>query len=728
MTNFDQVVFIRHLGTNAPKLLPESEYRLGLPMLESPILLPLPCNEHDSPSSNAASPVQFIKEYIEKSLNTPPGFPVSVAAEHYKRQRLIEEILESEVEYVQMLKILQSCFLDVLTINDYIPMQELNKVVSRLLPQHENMCAQLDKLVEGSIKRFDESTELNWSDLSLTSWDHLELCENVSRLLATEAIAVDLYRDYVQYYNQVSHLLTRMGQESQDRLLFAILFRIELCLPKYYSRTSQQGYKRDFSFRAMIQMPINRITKYRLFLESMVYLTEHPSITDLKRLDDTQCEKLANKIKVYMEQMYAAMKEINEPKSDTAQDLPLTLIQNRLSFDLPEERLPIEAMGSCCIKGCFAVAWPTMDETSFTTGSYRSRYLNTLYKSKRSLSIESDQLGVFLFETYLVLAEIPNLQRTPIYEWPVKFALRLSNCRLVDVKSQVGSELEDVGMFSSYSNTLKIQFDYDFKLWEILVFLRDESEFQSWYKELDVCISKLGERVDEMRRMPRQESVTQSTLESTLHFSDSTTFPEQMVPFISYDESLSGRFDRARTFKRRANNCAGYCYNGEVAKVEVEFRDSLMEYSPASTWFMRGSSSRLDLRPDSSSRSVLTCNGGGGGDAGAFSSDPWAFNAVFTRWKRVQVERGMCEVWSPQLEKVSVAAEQQDPGDVEGMGNSTNSATMRTETTALIRAASDNLITTQPQTAPVRASTFRSTRWSIKRVFSRRRSRRMLRP
>ncbi|SCU98488.1 LAFA_0G18250g1_1 [Lachancea sp. 'fantastica'] len=683
--------------THKYKTLPPTHSRLQ--MLESPVLVPRG-PENDSSSSNAASPVQFIKEYIEKTLNTPPGLPVSVATEHYKRQRLIEEIIESEREYVQMLHILQTCFLDVLSINDYIPMQRLSKVVVKILPLHENLCRQLEREVGQSIKRFDESTEPNWSDLSMTSWDHMELCQRFAFLLATEAIETDQYRDYVHYYNQVSHLLTRMGQESQDRLLFAVLFRIELCLPKYYAKTSQQGYKRDFSFRAMIQLPINRITKYRLFLESLVYLTEHPTITDLKRLDESTCAAIAESIQEYLKQMYSTMKRINEPNSNTAKDLTLTLIQNRLSFDSPDERLPIEAMGSCSARGCFAVVWPVTDDSASTSGSYRSRYFNPSYRSKRSLSIESDQFGVFLFDTYLVLAEVPSMQRTPICEWPIKFALRLSNCRLVDVVSEMESQSDDLGLFSNCENSLKIQFDYDFKLWEILIFFRDPAESNAWRKELDECMNRVYTNGEELQRLSRQESVTQSTLESTLHFSDTTTFPEQMVPYISYNETLSGRFDRAKTaktVKSGAANCAGFCYRGEMASVEVEFRDSLLELSPASTWFTRGSSSRLDLRPET----------------GCSLREPSNFRAVFTRWKRVQIERSMWDVWSPQLQKLCVVDDKRE--------ESSSSELER----AFVRAASDNLIATQASTVPVRSSsTFRTTRWSIRRVFSRRRSRR----
>ncbi|SCU82133.1 LANO_0B05204g1_1 [Lachancea nothofagi CBS 11611] len=703
-------------------------------MLESPVLIPIPSAEHESQSSNMASPVQFIKEYIEKTLNTPPGFPISVAAEHYKRQRLIEEIVESEIEYVQMLKILQNCFLDVLTINDYIPMEALNKVVTKILPQHESFSAALNSLVEGSVKRFDESTELNWSDLSLTSWDHLDLCENVGRLLANQALQKDEYRSYVQSYNQVSHLLTRMGQESQDRLLFAILFRIELCLPKYYSRTSQQGYKRDFSFRAMIQMPINRIAKYRLFLESLVYLTENPSITDVRRLDHTECDKLTQNIKDYLHDIFEFLQQINEAHVESSKDSALTLIQSRLAFDLPEERIPIEAMGPCYSKGCLAVAWPSAEETSYTIGSYRrTRYFNNFYKTKRSLKIESDQLGVFLFKSYLVLAEIPSYrEKTSINEWPIKFALRLSNCRLIDdMNSQMGSKTEDIGMFSNYDNTIKIQFDYDFKLWEILLFCRDAEEFHNWRKELDLFINNVHAIGDDSKEPSRHESVSQSTLESTLHFSDSTTFPDQMVPFISYNESLSGRFDRTRSFKRRVNNWAGQCYNGEIAKVEVDFRNSLMEISPASTWFLRGSSSRVDLRPETSRSSLMgpvatfgktedrtpprTCSG--------IETDSWAFNVVFTKWKRVQVERGMWDVWSSHLEKLSGFDDEMALSQ-DNMGPYTSTVdTPRTE--ALVRASSENVITTNGGSSPVRASTFRSTRWSIKRVFSRRRGKKV---
>ncbi|SCU91755.1 LADA_0F11826g1_1 [Lachancea dasiensis] len=710
-------------------------------MLESPVLAPLVSTELDSLGSNVTSPVQFIREYIEKTLNTPPGFPISVAAEHYKRQRLIEEILESEIEYVQMLKILQNCFLDVLTINDYIPMESLNNVVTHLLPQHEAFRDSLNNLVDGSIKRFDESTELNWSDLSLTSWDHLELCECVSKLLATKAVQVEAYRKYVQYYNQVSHLLTSMGQESQDRLLFAVLFRIELCLPKYYSRTSEQGYKRDFSFRAMIQMPINRISKYKLFLESLVLLTENPSITDVKRLDDLECFKLVKSIKTNLQEIYNALAHINEPDTGGTKSAVLRLIQNRLAFDLPEERIPIEAMGPCHLKGCLAVAWPSMDETSYTLGSYRrSRYFS---RTKRTFKIESDQLGVFLFRAYLVFAEIPALSgRSPAFEWPVKFALRLSNCRLVDLEHKEGTATEGIGMVSRYMDTIKIQFDYDFKLWELLIFCRNNSEYQSWSHQLALFIDDPNDTGPPVDRRDcrngnfRGDCVSQSTLESTLHFSDSTTFPDNMIPFISYNESLSGRFDRAKSFKRRVNNWAGQCYHGETAKIDVEFRDTLMEISPSSTRFIRPSSSWTDVRPDSSKSTIV--GGAAVAPERALTSkssvgcgievDPWAYNVVFTNWKRLQVEIGMGEVWSSHLERLS--AGDADPADVRHEKNTDTPSsppdTMPARSGLLVRAASDNLLPTEPKSAPVRASTFRATRWSIKRVFSRRRARKSL--
>lgn len=696
-------------------------------MLESPLLNPVPGTEHESQSSNVASPVQFIKEYIEQTLNTPPGFPVSVAAEHYKRQRLIEEIVESEVEYVQMLRILRNCFLDVLSINDYIPMKALNEVVTRMLEQHEVLCQSMHAIVDGSVKRFDESTELNWSDLALTSWDHLELCEQVARLLGADAVHVEQYGSYLQYYNQISTLLTRMGRESQDGLLFAILFRIELCLPKYYSHTSQQGYKRDFSFRAMIQMPINRIAKYRLFLESLVYLTENPSITDVKRLDDLECQALTHSIKSSLDKIFSVLQKVNEANADDFRDPTLALIQERLAFDLPDERIPIEAMGHCYTRGCLAVAWPCVDDGSYASGSYRksrSRYFNNFYRTKKSLHIESDQLGVFLFKSYLVLAEIPPFRiGTPDQEWPIKFAIRLASCRILDPSS---NPLEP-GLHSEYENSIKIQFEYDFMLWEVLLFGRDAQELNSWREELKLFINEInGPHTFGVE--PARGSVSQSTLESTLHFSDSTTFPDQMMPFVVYNESLSGRFDRSRSFKRRVNSRQGQSYEEQSIKVDVEFRKIGPEVSPSSTWFLRGSSSRLDFGLETSHTTVTQLEDGP--PSITAENDPCAFDVVFSRWKRGQVELGMLEVWSNHLTRVggisasaaSRCAEETHSDDkVSSLADSPRATrSLRT----LPHSSSEMCVPTTTASTPVRASTFRTTRWSIKRVFSRRRPKR----
>ncbi|CAR23194.1 KLTH0E03432p [Lachancea thermotolerans CBS 6340] len=714
--------------------------------MESPLLDPLSGVDRESQSSNMASPVQFIKEYIERTLNTPPGFPVSVAAEHYKRQRLVEEIVESETEYVQMLKILRNCFLDVLSINDYIPMKVLNNVVGQILAHHEELCRCLQAVVDGSVKRFDETTELNWSDLSLTSWDHLEVCQQVAEILSTHAVQAKQYCSYLYYYNQISHLLARMGRESEDGLLFAILFRIELCLPKYYSHTSHQGYKRDFSFRAMIQMPINRIAKYRLFLESLVYLTETPSITDLRRLDETKCQALIHSIKTSLGSMYSNLQKVDEANCEKLPDPALVLVYNRLTFSSPDERIPVEAMGNCYTRGCLAVAWTCMDEAAHSAGSHRkssARYFNNFHRAKRSLRIESEQLGVFLFKSYLIFAEIPSFKLgTASYEWPIKFAIRLASCRLMDARPAVQRALQggmkDCGIYSEYENAIKLQFEYDFKLWEILLLCWDSQELEAWRKELSLFINEINGPhtfgVD-----PLRETVSQSALESTLHFSDSTTFPDQMLPFMVYNENLSGRFDRTRAFKRGLSTRAGQCYEGQTVEVAVEFRNADVDMSPSSTWFLRGSSSRVNCTTLASSSTCAFVEASTGvsstPDAEAISinercreqRDSSAPCAVLSRWRRGEIERAMRDVWSSHLNL-------QAADIITTVAGASTGTSIYDDTLgslrALLRTASDNCVAvTGTQSTPVKSSCAQppapparaATRWSIKRVFSRRR-------
>ncbi|SCU83643.1 LAMI_0C04016g1_1 [Lachancea mirantina] len=707
------------------------------------------------PGSNGGSPVQFIKEYIEQTLNTPPGVPISVVADHYKRQRLIEEIRDSEIEYVEMLKILQTCFLQVLSLNDYVPIKLLNSVVTRILSRHAQFSHDLDELLKNRVRRFDEFRQIHWSDQFLHCWDQLDLCHEVALLLTSDVIHVKQYRAYFSYYYQISELLSRMSEEGQDGLLFAILLRIELCLPKYYAHNSPQGYKRDFSFRAMIQLPMSRVSKYRLFLESMAALTANCSVIDKESFGKDLSSEFSSHIQLALETMYRTLSQINEPAINESVDDTLAVIQRRLVFPVPDEHLSIEALGSCFLRGCLAVAWMEAEGSNYSFSSYRkSRYLNSFYRTKRSLQLAGGQFGVFLFKSYLIFASIPlptDDDTASDSQWAIKFAVRLADCRLLDTSATDC----DAGLCTNYEFSLKLQFEYDFKLWEMLIVARNEAEHVAWRRELRLFIDVING--PHQFGPAYQVGISQSTLESTLHFSDSTTIPSLMVPLKAYNPQLSGKLDRVRAVRRLARNYSSCSYGSRRFAVEVEFRDFGFDLFTSATWFPK--SARYEHRPDSSSLSLsvskaatldaddglrldtpsqydapigATATAAAAAAAAAAvtptststsaalsaapSAAPSAFKLEITRLARAGIERALQQVWTDYLPLTGAGSPA--PLDLPEASVRERAVAAATKVKTLHRANSENCVATSPATS----RTLSTRRWSIRCVFSRKRT------
>ncbi|SCW01213.1 LAFE_0D07580g1_1 [Lachancea fermentati] len=671
-----------------------------------------------SPGPSVASPVQFIKDYIDHSLNTPPGLPIGAIVQHYKRQRLVEEILESETEYLHALALLQHGFLDVLATNDYVPMRMLSSVVARIRARHAAFAAQLAQLVNRRVRRFDDSddsADSRWQDPALRSWDQLELCHQLAQLLALAPLPIQHYRNYLLLYRQISDMLSNMASAGHDALLFAILLKIELCLPRYCSSTLPHDYKRDFSFRAMIQRPLNRLAKYRLFLESLVTLTERPSPTDLERLGETKCLVLAREIKTSSARLHSTLLLIDDSSSEPQHDPLLVRLQTRLQFPCPEEHIPIEAMGHCYLRGCLTVVWPVAGYFTLSTTSHRhSRYFNNFSRHKRAPHLHHKQLGAFLFKSYLVLATIlpsKNLGIQPI--WHIKFALRLATCKLVTPPSLSSHS----GLQTPHEFALKMQFECDFKIWEVLLVCHNEQEFKIWKTQLELFVDV----INGPHQFSEPDFDAQSTLD-TLHFSDSTTFPKQMVPWQAYDERLSEKIQRSSSIYRKGKNPTDACYTNQDVVVEIAHR-KLCDDSALGTWLAKGSQfdtitrsnssltlartpQRTPQRPPSHdhTRALLIPSE---------NTNQVSFYVELAHNERRQIERYMHDVWSSAI-----------PTTISDMPPTVP------ETTTIIYepfSHTDSLKSnarskTFPGTDSSNrtASTLRTTRWSLRRVFSRR--------
>ncbi|CCH44131.1 Rho guanine nucleotide exchange factor 9 [Wickerhamomyces ciferrii] len=469
-------------------------------------------------------------DYTNSSQLTPCAInynefsPRSKAAFH--RVKAIEEIIETEESYISCLKMLANTYLESLILkgNDGIPIRLIHGYTEVLISNHQNFLSELKSIFQLPYKHLqecdktihnDDNNELKSRINELVTCDSPLMAALVCKHITTSSISLFIYQEFSSLHDLVLKLINSKDSDPE----------FGLTLTKGYQNfleSTQIGNNRmDLSFQSLIQKPISRIAKYKLFLENLLKLTSiqedpfcHSSIEDSLHKIDEQ------------------IKQIN--RYGLQEKFKANLLFESLIFNNKTLKFPVEYLGLPILSGSLHCSW---------VGKNRQIY--------------SQILGAFLFKTHLVLAYIQKE-----YKFEVKFLIPLSVCKKIDINSNDDDDGNNNnsnmgGIMTNYKNSFKLIFEYNYTLIEVLCSTSDEFENKIWKDKLDILINHVNG--------PYKFDYSSSNSND-----ENGTYCSSIIPpFTLPLDAKINKFKSIR-LKNDKNNIFNHCYFSDVIMINIE--------------------------------------------------------------------------------------------------------------------------------------------------------------
>lgn len=398
-----------------------------------------------SSSSPRVCTVQISCGTFSSSNHYPDSLSLSFLPQNYAdlspvtkrsigRKNVIEEIIETEESYISSLKMLSGIYLETLINkgNNGIPVKATHGYIEMLISTHSEFLSNLRFLFKVPLYSSYQADDDASPDFHTPSSPVTAAL--VAELISLRAIPVFIYQEYNSTYDLVLKLMESKKDDPD----------IGLALTKSYQHflesTQKENEKLDLSFMSLIHKPIQRIPKYKLFLELLSKLTPFE--------EDVVCHQ---KIQDCIVRVDYSIMEVN--RYGLQEKIKASILFSGLMFGTTALRFPVEYLGPPLLSGALLITWVESSEN----------YLTSL------------QLGVFLFKSHVIFAQVSKSTR-----FDVKFLIPLSVCKVVD-SDDVGG-----GMTCYHENSFKLVFEQSFKLYEVLLTAIDCNELEIWKERLEI--------------------------------------------------------------------------------------------------------------------------------------------------------------------------------------------------------------------------------------------------
>lgn len=368
-------------------------------------------------------------EYFTSSSNLSPNLifnytdlsPISKI--ELNRKNLIQEIIDTEESYISCLKMLSGIYLDSILNkgNNGIPIKLLLDYTNLLIDLHEDFLNDLMKLF------------LNSNILQTSSKMSLLVAELINR----KSISIYIYQEYYSLLDLVLKLINFNIDDPEFGLINLING-----YQNFLEASSLENL--DLSLISLIYKPIQRISKYKLFLENLLKLNSNS--IEYKSINDCL-------IKVDY-----SIKEIN--RYGLQEKIKSNLLFKFLNFNEFNLKFPVEYLGLPLLLGS----------------------LNVVYVTNKSI-IKSVNYGAFLFKTHLILADVTTNKN----KFDVIFLIPLSVSKII-----LNDEDNSGGLLTNYQNSFKILFEYKFKKIELLLLNFNDFENSIWKEKLLILINEIN--------------------------------------------------------------------------------------------------------------------------------------------------------------------------------------------------------------------------------------------
>lgn len=356
----------------------------------------------------------------------------------YKLQKVIEELLDSEENYVVSITMLLNYYLEPL-VNDKtdgcgIPLIFIKELLDKLIENHTAMMHQLRFLYQQPRYRKNEES-VNYTAAQFTI------------MIFELGIDIYIYEEYCNIYEDVLKLVRDFDYINLNNRK-ALNTTWVKGWENYLEATQPVSKRMDLSFMSLIQKPISRAAKYRLIVESFLKYTCSCNDSDNY-----------NTIYQYYELIKSKLNKLNKnTRLSKDHDVGLT-INTLLNFENSSigMQLSLQFFGTCLMVGSLIVAWIEKDVEKSST------------------------MGAFLYKSHLILSEI-SYRRVKKYD--IKFIVPLSICSLFKDPNE-----KDGGLYTNFPYTTKLVFEDKFCQFEIMIINVTRKEHLVWQDHLDTLIN-----------------------------------------------------------------------------------------------------------------------------------------------------------------------------------------------------------------------------------------------
>ena len=341
----------------------------------------------------------------------------------------IEEIRTTESQYLSDLKTLNNDYFQKLIedvkIEVPVPIRIVHNILTKLIEYHDRMT-----------RSFAKITHLNI----------FKMCILYCQIISEYGINVFLYKWFCSQiishdFSQFTKLPTLHAPGK--KILIPTVDSWFKGWQNFFECQQSPRNKKDFSLMSLLQRPIDRITKYRLFMESI--------LKNFVRLgyDTSEIEK---SIEIVRHQL----NRINENLDNGFSQQSLTVLVNFDELKFQNYQLGCQFFG---IPYFIGTCWIIYVENKIP---------------------KSQNVPIILFKSHILLLEYRHSNQQ---KYSIKFVIPITKCHL-DSESQTSTH----GLHTLYPYCLKLQFQIHSSKYEVLLCWVVKSDYDAWMDEMTVMI------------------------------------------------------------------------------------------------------------------------------------------------------------------------------------------------------------------------------------------------
>ncbi|KAG7749014.1 hypothetical protein KL911_002031 [Ogataea haglerorum] len=417
----------------------------------------------------------------------------------FTRQKQIKELLNTEEVYVKSLKVLKEVYVSYLGASEPIPLffENFARVVDSLLQEHTRFLKGLVSLYHEWIKSGNSAETSRLSIHSPMFETHVpkseDLCylEKIIDWIHDNSISVPTYSAYCQLVPKVI-VFAEAKNVHQYNTSSIVIYNDYMVEHQDVASSYFLQQQLDIRFISLVQMPTNRISRYRLIVDSLLQKSKGD-------IDPGMNNKLESCVKHIADKCTQINNYVGRCEKI---ELASQKLKNMLCGSLKrisDDPYFFDNMGDVIIVAAFATVWSHQE------------------------TIKYEYFGSILCDSHLVLVR------------PYKHR-QLGVKMIIPVSSIFNIQDSDLGakglLFTIYPHCFKIQFEYNFKQFEIVAILPSESEKQVWLEKLRGVSAKwrvnIGSQDFAYSFFKRKHRMHRSELEK---FRFRSFIPDDITPF-----------------------------------------------------------------------------------------------------------------------------------------------------------------------------------------------------